>query len=457
MAQKSEKFSRRQFLHYATLAAGGAGLAACAPLPAAAPAPATQATEAPKEAAAPAGKIKLEILSYDADEVHKKAFQLFMDAHPEVDMLWSPVPGDWNDLLAKVNTRIAAGNAPDMCAVATYGPCITWAKKGLLVDLNDLVAADADMAKGPIPQGLLDRYVQAGHLFGIPKDYVSHAVIYNKTIFDKAGIEPPKDGWLWSDLMDMATQLTSGEGTEKQYGWMTPTGPWQNEPWLIMNGGKGFFDRRKWDFTTPTAADPKNIEALQWLVDTILVSKVSPSAEQLQAQDASSRQLSGRMAMWASHTIDTVVLLKNTDKIDWYVVPFPRAFKGGETSTMLWTSGFGIISSTKYVDKCWEFLKHFSIGEGAKVLGTTGFSIPSGVPEAFLTPEMVKRGGQTFLDVTNADVPINDTLGVNHSEMTNNVLTPHFEAAFLGKETPEEALQAVQKGMEDVLAANPEK
>ena len=454
MAVKPQTLNRRQFLRVASLSVVAGSLAACAPRAAspAAPAGETGATAAPSSE-----KIKLEILSYDADEVHKKAFQLFIDAHPEVEVLWSPVPGDWNDLLAKVNTRIAAGNAPDMSAVATYGPCITWGKKGLLINLKDYVANDPDMAKGPIPQGLLDRYTQEGKLFGIPKDYVSHAVIYNKTAFDKAGIEPPKDGWLWSDVIEMAKKLTSGEGVEKVYGWMTPTGPWQNEPWLIMNGGKGFFDRRKWDFTTPTAADPKNVEALKWLVDTILVDQISPSPEQLQAQDASSRQLSGKIAMWASHTIDTVTLLKNTDKIDWYVVPFPRAFEGGETSTMLWTSGFGIISTTKSAEKCWEFLKHFSIGEGAKVLGTTGFSIPAGRPDAFLTPEMIKRGGQTFLDVTNADVPINDTLGVNHSEMTKNVLTPHFEAAFLGKETPEIALQAVQKGMEDILAANPEK
>jgi multiple sugar transport system substrate-binding protein len=436
----SKTLSRRDFLRAAS-AAGGATLLAASGVVFAAP----KAQEA----------TAVEIMGFALDDVHQEAIDLFNEAHPEIEMTWTPVPGGWPEMLAKMNTRIAAGDPPDMTAVATYGPPINWSNAGLLADLNNFIEGDSDFDSIPVPQKLLDLYTQEGKLFGMPKDYVSHAVIYNKGIFDAAGIEPPEDSWTWAELVEKAKALTSGEGTDKVFGWMTPTGPWVYEQYLWANDGPGFFDRRAWDFTTPTANDPKNIEALQWMVDTILVDEISPSPEQLAVQDSSTRQLSGKLAMWSSHTIDTVQLLQNSDKIDWHVIPMPRAYEGGPLTSMLWTSGFGIVSSSEHPEESWSFLKHMSIGDGAKVLGRTGFSIPAGAPDAFLTPEMVERGGQVFLDVTNGDVVANDSLGVNHNEILTQLIIPNSEAAFLGQLSAADALQEIQLGMEEILANNP--
>ena len=459
-----KKTSRREFLAMVSLTGGAAILAACTP--AATPAPAATsapaATKAPEATKAPdptkvpaaADKTPIEIISYDADDVHKQAIKLFTDANPDIELTWSPVPGDWPTMLAKVNTRIAAGNPPDMSAVATYGPCVTWGRSGLLVDLNEFSAADPDFKGDPVPLKLRNLFSVNGKNFGMPKDYVTHCVIYNKGLLEKEGIELPKPDWTWDDMLVKAKALTKGTGVDKIYGWMTATGPWVAEQYFWGNGGPGLFDRRKWDFTTPTADDPKNIEALKKLVDSILVDGVSPSPEALQAQAAGDRQLSGKLAMWMSHTIDTVNLLKNTDKIDWAVVPNPRMYKGGPSFTMMWTSGFGIIKTTKAPDKCWRFLKHMSVGEGAKVLGTTGFSVPSGKPDAFLTKEMVARGGQYFIDATKFDMAANDSLGEFHNEILTPIVTPNFEGAFLGKTSPAESLGNIQKGMVTILAEN---
>lgn len=440
---RSNKLSRRDFLRLASAAGGSAVLAASNVPRVFSAVPHLQA------------KTTLEIIGFAMDDVHQEALNLFAEAHPDIEVLWTPVPGGWPELLAKVNTRIAAGDPPHMVATATYGPPLNWSKSGLLLDLAPLMADDPAFASNPIPERLLNLYTQDGKVFGMPKDYVSHAVIYNKGIFDAAGVEVPQDGWTWAELVEKARALTSGEGVDKIYGWMTPTGPWDYEQYLWANDGPGFFDRRAWDFTTPTANDPKNIEALQWLVDTILTEGISPSPEQLAAQDASTRQLSGKLAMWSSQTIDTVQLLQNSDKIDWHVVPMPRAYEGGPSVSMLWTSGFGIVANTEHQQESWEFLKHMSVGDGARVLGRTGFSIPAGVPDAFLTPEMVERGGQLFVDATNSDVVANDGLGINHNEILTQYIIPNSEAAFLGQLSPEDALNEIQFGMEDILANNP--
>jgi len=62
----------------------------------------------------------------------------------------------------------------------------------------------------PRPKGVVPHFLpgenpfvgEVTKLYGIPKDYVSHAVIYNKTLLDAAGVETPKAGWLWADVLE---------------------------------------------------------------------------------------------------------------------------------------------------------------------------------------------------------------------------------------------------------------
>ena len=90
--------------------------------------------------------------------------------------------------------------------------------------------------------------------------------------------------------------------------------------------------------------------------------------------------------------------------------------------------------------------------QSALVLGATGFSIPAGRPEGFVTEEMAARGGEVFVDACfNSDLAANDSLGVNHGELLGTAVIPNLEAAFLGQMTPAEALNEIQVVMEDIL------
>ena len=433
--------SRRRFLQASGLAAAAAVLAACEMAPA-------------TEGDAPAAEgIQLEYLGYELDEVHGAAFEKFAEVQPDVDLLISPTLGSWPDMLAKVNARIAAGDPPDITIVATYGPPRTWSKKGILLDLQPFVDGDSAYDDDPVPPSLLGLYRVDGALFGMPKDYVPHAFIYNADIFDENGVDRPSEGWTWADCLSMARQLTYGEGQERVFGLGSNSRPWDTEHFFWANEGPGLFDRWNWDLTTPTANDEKNKEALQWLIDTVLVHEVSPSPEQLATEGSGNRQVSGRLAMWMSHTIHTVLLLENQDKLNWQVVPNPVAFEGGPSTTMLWTSGFGIVDGTEHPDIAFSFLKHMSVGSGALVLGETGFSIPAGAPDGFLTEDMVARGGQVFLDAAfNSSLAATDSLGTNHNELLGTAVIPNYEAAFLGQMNASDALDKVQSEMETILA-----
>jgi ABC-type glycerol-3-phosphate transport system substrate-binding protein len=166
----TKKINRRKFLIMAGTASSAAILVACAPQ--------TQATVNPAPTAVSA-RIPLEMLMTGEDDnaVHRTAFTIYKDLHPEIDLTISPVPGGFPDLYAKVNARVAAGNPPDMMQLCSYGPVVTWAKKKILLDLKPYTTSDPDFKDNPIPQSLLNSFIQGGELFGIPKDYVPHAAI----------------------------------------------------------------------------------------------------------------------------------------------------------------------------------------------------------------------------------------------------------------------------------------
>jgi multiple sugar transport system substrate-binding protein len=227
-----KQISRREFLAMVGITSSAVLLAACGPTTTA-----TEAvpTEKPADVVEPTAvpqvvPVKLEMLSYAITEgdPHDQALKLFQSAHPDWELIWTPVAGSWAEIATKIVTRVAAGNAPDMCAITTYGGSITMGKNKILLDLGELMSGDSDFANDPVPPGLLTMYSTGGHIWGMPKDYVTQGIYYNKKMFADAGVEPPTADWTWDDMIAKAKALTSGEGMDKIFGLYTETGYYQN-------------------------------------------------------------------------------------------------------------------------------------------------------------------------------------------------------------------------------------
>src|SRR6476469_875025 len=80
-----------------------------------------------------------------------------------------------------------------------------------------------------------------GKVIGIPAVVDNLAVVYNKTLFAKAGLQPPGPGWTWPDFVADAKKLTNP--AIKQFGtaYVTPGTEdtvWHWEPLLWEAGGQ---------------------------------------------------------------------------------------------------------------------------------------------------------------------------------------------------------------------------
>jgi multiple sugar transport system substrate-binding protein len=141
-------------------------------------------------------------------------------------------------MLQKVTAGLQADNYPDIAYI--YGSDLANLAGGeQLVDLSEAIDnGDLDW----------DRFVDAGKEAvtvddvprAVPAFIDNLAVVYNKKIFDQAGVDYPTDDWTWDDFLATAAELNDPDAGIAGFGW-PGTGDedttWRIWPLIWQQGG----------------------------------------------------------------------------------------------------------------------------------------------------------------------------------------------------------------------------
>ena len=110
--------------------------------------------------------------------------------------VYEPIVDDFQKNL--INS-LSAGTAGDLFYMDIF-----WAeyiiKAGQVEPVNDYLAKSDVISKEDIIPSLLDAFTFDGKAYGIPKDFNSLALVYNKDLFDVAYIQYPNENDTWDDL-----------------------------------------------------------------------------------------------------------------------------------------------------------------------------------------------------------------------------------------------------------------
>src|SRR5699024_1427612 len=73
-------------------------------------------------------------------------------------------------------------------------------------------------------------------IYGIPVGYTTHALYYNKELFDKADVDYPTADWTWEDVHDASKKISALD--DSTYGFVMPgkPDPYDFEMFLWSNG-----------------------------------------------------------------------------------------------------------------------------------------------------------------------------------------------------------------------------
>ncbi|HEY5268888.1 MAG TPA: sugar ABC transporter substrate-binding protein, partial [Anaerolineales bacterium] len=269
--------------------------------------------------------------------------------------------------------------------------------RGVLLNLQSYIDQNPDMLKDVYPQ-TLSAYQTSDGYYGLPRDFQTIVLFYNKDMFDAAGMAYPTADWTWEDLRTAAKQLTkdtSGDGKIDQYGFVFDQ--WDMEPgWseaIWAYGG----DIVNADHTKTLIGDPAARQAWQLLYDMVFVDKSVPDANTIgqYGGDLFQAKVAAMMPMghWA-------VPGYNTGGFTYDVAPMPKGPAGQATSVN--SAGFVVAKATKYPQEAFDFIKFVLSQSGQTRLAELGFACPvlKTVAEStiFLQQSGSTLNQQVFLD-----------------------------------------------------------
>lgn len=191
--------------------------------------------------------------------------------HPNVSIDLSPGASSTDQLLQKLSASFAGGTYPDVSY--TFG---SWAsqleRSNRTLDITDEVAK---------PDVKWDEFTSAARAtaqptgkktIGFPAVVDNISLLYNKTVFDKAGVDYPTKDWTWSDFRTAAKKLTDSSTNTYGYGYSVSGSEettWQLWPHLWQNGG----DILSSDGTKSAFDSTAGVDAVTYLRDLAVTDK----------------------------------------------------------------------------------------------------------------------------------------------------------------------------------------
>ena len=293
------------------------------------------------------GKVRLVMATTVLREIeprYKEAIARFEATHPHIEIEWLTVAGNYYD---KVLLMIAGRNAPDLMWMGQG--FVEFAERGALLDITDRVAKEVDTSK--YPPLLLKWYRRNDRQYGVPFGIDTQFIIYNKQLFDEAGVPYPQDGWDYADFLDKARKLTKdrdGDRRIDQYGF-------SGELDFTTFGAEIISA----DAKQALCNNPAMIDYLQTNLDLIHKEKVSLQGKgggDATLDESTSLFHQQRVAMMLMFTWDLPFIRQRFADMKWDLVTNPKVRQNGH-----WASSQAIVisSATKHPDEAWEFAKTF--------------------------------------------------------------------------------------------------
>ena len=252
-----------------------------------------------------------------------------------------------------------------------------YADFGILADLTDLYDAED-------PNFYADHYSEIslsnasgtdGKLYGVPKDKDNVLLVYNKEMFDAAGVAYPDESWTWDDMEAASAQIYQKTG---KYGYMAYSdeqlGYWN---FVYQNGGYILDENNVYaGYTQPATAEAiKYYVGLQqndWCPNQAYFAETTPGTAFFSEQGA----------MFLEGNWNLLNELKNypemVGKWDIAVLPkCPNPVSGDGRATISNGLCYSTAAKGKNLEVVKDVLRFFGSEEGQRIQGESGAAIPA--------------------------------------------------------------------------------
>ncbi len=309
------------------------------------------------------GKVALTYGVWDKNQVPamNQIIKAFEAKNPNITVSVQLTP--YPDYFTKLQAASTGGQAPDVFWM--NGPNFQlYASNGVIKPLTDL-KTDTSV----YPSALVKLYQYKGVQYGLPKDFDTVGLWYNKKLFDAAHVDYPKASWTWADFRTAAAKLT--DPAKGVYG-----------VGALLEGQENFYDtifQAGGQVISPDGkhsgyAEPASIAGLKFWTD-LVSNKQSPSLQQMTDTVPLNMFESGKIAMFWGGSWDAAEFANNANtKASANVTALPSGVK---KATVIHGLANVVFGHGKHLAEAEKFERFLGSRQAALIEANTGTVIPA--------------------------------------------------------------------------------
>ncbi|WP_353677438.1 ABC transporter substrate-binding protein [Rosettibacter primus] len=289
-----------------------------------------------------------------------KLIEEFEKSHPNIKIKAQTIPnGDAG--IQKIMTALQSNTAPDISWIyADYLEDLV--KANAIYPMKEFIESENGLTKEEIEDIYPALRIYAswkGTLYSIPMEATNLAMIYNKTLFREAGINPDKPPNNWDELYEYAKKILkdfNNDGIFERIGFFIPVFPstgsrngwmvWQFRPFIWQAGGE-IIEEDQSKVIFDSEAGIRALTLWKNLYKEQNLSRITSDFDML--------FVSGQLGMamdgpWSLPRYKE--LLKN---IDWAFAPLPAG--PVKRATIVGGEYLAIFKQSRHPKEAWEFVK----------------------------------------------------------------------------------------------------
>jgi multiple sugar transport system substrate-binding protein len=383
-------------------------------------------------AASTSGSVTLTVSGFSSspaeDALVQQNLNNFTKAHPNIHINWSPIPGDYP---TKMRANVASGTVPDVFYL-TPGMSSEYISSGKLLNLSPYMGKDGVKASDYYSALINPFTCTSGQVYGLPKDWNSLGVFYNKQMFQAAGLSLPTASWTWDDLKNDAQKLTKNPGTPNSvYGISLSADASRWGAFLLANGGAVLNKNG----TQATFNNQVGIDTLNYYA-SFLKNNTGALPTTVGAPwngDAFGKQ---RAAMAIEGGWLIPYMASTYPNVQYDIAPLPMA-PTGKRANLTFTNAWSAYSGTKNPEAAWELIKYMTGSTVQTSQLNAGFALPTLKSLANADYFTSHPGFKTLFDA--ASYSYADYYGPQDSAIHSDLATA-IQEVMLGKQDAQTAL-----------------
>lgn len=283
----------------------------------------------------------------------------FEAQHPNIKVKYEAISDQYMDV---IKTRLVGEAAPDVFYLESVeAPFLM--SQNVLEPLEAYITPKFDLAD--FEDSLLDSFKYQNHIYGLPKDYSTLALFYNKKAFAAAGLSNPPA--TWDELRTYSKQLT---GKLNKYGF-GENPDLVRQVYKIKAFGGQLVDQNSY----ATFASEASLQGLELVVDQYQKDRSSAQKSDVGANSGSEMFGQGKVAMVIEGNWAIPYLTETFPQVEFATAQVPAI--NNKKGTMLLTVAYVMNKQAQHKAEAWELISYLTGKEGMQKWTGTGYALPT--------------------------------------------------------------------------------